>query len=807
MTEQSNSAEQIPAADEWKKLIIIPMKDTPVFPGLLTTLEVSDPVDIKILELCEKNQEIGLLLIRPESNSVSRSELQPNDFYTIGTVAVIKRMLNTIYGTKSIYVETISRFRIKEFISTGTEHLLAEVEYIKEQKLPETENKTHVGILKNLINQREDQPFLMENLKVNSNNISDAVSLTDFLCFYIIRHENQQELLEELNSKKRIIKLIKILTHDLDIQNYQKQILSSVSQKMNIQQREMFLREQMKVIKSEMSKLSHANNGEMTDPENSLNPSGMRQKLFDRIKALNLTGDIAENVTNEMNRLRSIDPFSAEANVIRTFLETVAALPWNTFSEESIDLKNAEKILNSDHYGIKDVKERILEFLAVRKLKNDTKGSIICLVGPPGTGKTSVGVSIAKALNKKYYRFSVGGLRDEAEIKGHRRTYIGAMPGQIIKGLMITKTKNPVFVIDEIDKLGISNQGDPASALLEALDPEQNSTFKDNYLDLPFDISNILFILTANTTESIPKPLLDRMECIQMSGYTSDEKLHIGKKYLFPKSLKKHGLTSGDVTISDSILKCIAEEYAREAGVRNFEKMLDKINRKIAFETVSDPEKDKPVKLNRQLVEKYLGKPVFREDDILKANRVGMSIGLAWTSMGGDVLAIEALSVPGRGEIKFTGQLGDVMKESANIAFTYVRNIAEKLGVDEKWFKLNNIHLHIPEGATPKDGPSAGITMAVALISMISGTIMAPDMAMTGELSLLGRVMPIGGLKEKILAAQRNKIKTIIIPADNKRDLDELDENVKKGIVFHTVSDMSEVITLAFPSFDLKGKK
>ena len=789
--------------EEDNKLVILPLKDTPVFPGILTTLEVSDPIDIKYLEETDKNQEIGLLLIKPDHANISREDLTIDDFYSIGTIAIVKNMINTIYGTKSIYVETISRFKLSALYKTNTDFILGQINKLEETSITTAENKAYTGILKKLLSQRDDQPFIMENLRMNANNISDAIKLTDFLCYYVIKRENQQELLEELNSKARILKLMKMLSRDLEIQNYQKQILNSVSQKMTVQQKEIFLREQMKAIKNEINRLS-----QQASEEGNFDASNppVKQKLSDKIRALKLTGEAAETVNAELSRFKNTDPYSIEGTIIRTYLETIADLPWNTFTEESIDIKEAEKILNDDHYGIKDVKERILEFLAVRKLKKDTKGSIICLIGPPGTGKTSVGLSIAKALNKNYYRFSVGGLKDEAEIKGHRRTYVGAMPGQIIKGLIKTKTKNPVFVIDEIDKLSVSLQGDPASALLEVLDPEQNSSFRDHYLDIPFDISNILFILTANSADNIPRPLLDRMECIQMTGYTSDEKLHIGKKYLLPKSREKHGLKTHDVSISDAVLKRIAEEYAREAGVRNFEKMLDKINRKIAYESITDPDLKKPVKINNDLLVKYLGKPIFRDDDIIKANKVGMSIGLAWTSMGGDVLAIEALGLSGRGEIKLTGQLGDVMKESANIAYSYVKSLADYLNVDKKWFNINTIHLHVPEGATPKDGPSAGITMATALISLITNTIMEPDMAMTGELSLLGRVMPIGGLKEKILAAHRNKIKTIIIPKENERDLEEIDESVKQDITFHKVSNMTEVISLAFPKLNKKTK-
>ncbi|MFA5468308.1 MAG: endopeptidase La, partial [Sphaerochaetaceae bacterium] len=516
-----------------------------------------------------------------------------------------------------------------------------------------------------------------------------------------------------------------------------------------------------------------------------------------QLDALALEGEVAEAVQNELDKFASLDPNSPDYSITRTYLETIAALPWKDPKPEDYSIAGAKKILEADHYGLKDVKDRILEYLAVRKKKGDTKGSIICLVGPPGVGKTSVGKSIARALKKEYFRFSVGGMRDEAEIKGHRRTYIGAMPGKIIQGLKTVKSKNPVFLIDEVDKMGISFQGDPASALLEVLDPEQNSGFRDYYLDLPFDISQILFIVTANTLETIPRPLLDRMEVIHIAGYTANEKLNIGQKYLVPKSLKKHGLTKKEVSYTTTILHEIAESYAREAGVRNYEKSLDRIHRKVTRE-ILESDVTLPIKITKKKMIEYLGQPIFREDEILKADRPGMAVGLAWTSLGGDTLIIEAVNYPGKGELKLTGKLGEVMQESANIALTHLKSIAKKYNIEQNWFETNAIHLHVPEGATPKDGPSAGITMASALYSLVTNKLPKENLAMTGELDLVGKVMPIGGLKEKVLAARRNKIETILIPKFNQRDLDELDEEVKEGITFHLVATFEEVLNHVF---------
>lgn len=843
MKNSENNIENLP-----KNILIIPMRGCPVFPGLYTTIEVSDKQDIEIVKQSERFNGFGLVLLKNEDKS--SKALTVEDFYQIGTFVRVKNQINTIYGTKSLFIETIARFRILAMLSHGG-LITAQVEYIKEDELTPTEDKAFTAALREALNYRADKSLILENLRFNASNIPEAIRLADYLAGTVVPRHQQQEFLETLSGHERIIKVLKVLEEELTVQKMHDEIQSLVTKKIDARQREYFLREELRIVRQQLKKLGAPDDDimDLTEDEledslrDALDEDGVqvedagegagtgtsvsekkpkpKARLIDRLKALKLEGEAYETVFNEYQKMQNMEPNNPEYSIIRTYLETIADLPWNDMSPDDFSLEKARKILEEDHYGIKDVKERILEFLAVRKLKNDTKGSIICLVGPPGTGKTSIGISIAKALNKKYYRFSVGGMRDEAEIKGHRRTYIGAMPGQVIKGLKVTKTKNPVFVIDEIDKMTVSNQGDPAAALLEVLDPEQNTTFRDHYLDIPFDISNVLFIVTANTTDTIPRPLMDRMECIELNGYTSDEKLHIGKKYLVPKSRAKHGLKSTDVKYTDKILKKIAEEYAREAGVRNFEKALDKIHRKVAMEIVENEYKiadlkaagateediannkellQRPVRITDDKLIKYLGQPIFHEDEVIRATRPGMSVGLAWTSMGGDVLAIEAQHIPGKGDLKLTGQLGDVMQESANIAFSYVKSIAANHGIDMKWFDSNNVHLHVPEGATPKDGPSAGITMATAIYSLITNQTMAQNMAMTGELSLLGKVMPIGGLKEKVLAARRNLVKTILIPKFNKRDLDKLEDNVKEGIEFHLVGDMEEVLKYAFPN-------
>ena len=635
----------------------------------------------------------------------------------------------------------------------------------------------------------DNNPMFSEEMRLNMVNIDHPGKIADFIASILnVEKEDQQRILETVNVRQRMEQVLVFIKKEQELLRIQKKIQHELNERVEKNQREYFLREELKSIQEELG----------TDSEGNINDY---KKFKDKIEKLNFEGEIKEAVDSELQKFNLIDPNSAEYIGTRNFLELVTTLPWNDETVEDYDLKNAEKILEKDHYGLDDVKKRIMEYLAVRKLKKDNKGSILLLVGPPGVGKTSVGKSIANAMNKPFYRFSVGGMRDEAEIKGHRRTYIGAMPGKIIQGLKITKSRSPVFMIDEIDKMGSSHQGDPASALLEVLDPEQNVSFRDNYLDLPFDISNVFFILTANTLDSIPGPLLDRAEIIQLSGYIDQEKIEIAKKYKKTKNLAKNGLKKNQVKFTKGALLKIAEEYAREAGVRNFEKSLDKINRKLVTKmlTSSEPDISQCFTIDSPDLNEYLGKPVFDESEIKKASKPGTAIGLAWTSMGGDTLLLESISFPGKEPLQLTGQMGDVMKESAQIAFNWVKKYAEENKIKEPdWFEKNTIHLHIPEGATPKDGPSAGITMATTFLSLLKGKTIKTNLAMTGELSLTGQVLPIGGLREKTVAARRNGIKTILIPKANVRDLDEIPSHVKAGIKFIPVGYVNEVIDYVF---------
>lgn len=772
------------------KLVIIPLQGRPIFPGIFTPLMVTASNDSKIVETnYNKDGFIGICMLKNESDDPTVSDL-----YEIGTAARILKKVNLPDGGINIFISTIKRFKIRKTLSKNSPIIVA-VDYLEEEENDTFEVKALTrALISEMKEVSDNNPLFSEEMRLNMVNIDKPGKIADFITSILnIDKENQQKILETLNVRQRMEQVLVYIKKEQELLRVQKKIQTEINDRIEKNQREYFLREELKSIQDELG----------TNEDGSLSDY---QKFKNKIDELAFDGEIQESVESELDKFHIMDPNSPEYTGTRNFLELVTQLPWKIDTQDDFDLTNAKKILERDHFGLDDVKKRVLEYLAVRKMKKDSKGSIILLVGPPGVGKTSVGKSIANAMNKKFYRFSVGGMRDEAEIKGHRRTYIGAMPGKIIQGLKITKSKSPVFMIDEIDKMGDSHNGDPASALLEVLDPEQNVAFRDNYLDLPFDISNVCFILTANTLDTIPSPLLDRAEVIQLSGYIDQEKLEIAKKYLIPKNLLKNGLAKNQVHYSKSALQTIAEEYARESGVRNYEKNIDKINRKIVAELITESElnNDKDI-LNKKFVindtdlDKYLGKPVFDESEIKKADIPGTTIGLAWTNMGGDTLMLESSSFLGKEGLILTGQMGDVMKESSRIAFNWAKKYAiENKMKKPEWFEKNTVHLHIPEGATPKDGPSAGITMVTTFISLFKNKIIKRNLAMTGEVSLKGKVLPIGGLREKTVAAKRNKIKTIIIPIANKRDLDEIPENVKTGITFIPVSKVEEVLAAVF---------
>ena len=711
--------QQIIPADQIlpNKLFIIPLSGRPIFPGIFTPLMIGDREDMEVVEKAmESNGLVGLVLMKdPEIKNPSSSDLN-----RVGSVAKIVKRINLPDGGMNIFISTLKRFEIKKFI-TPEQPISAAVDYLDDKNDDSNEVKAlSRALLSEMKQLSENNPIFSEEVRLNMVNIDHPGKIADFISSILnIKREEQQQILETMDVQARMEKVLVFIKQEQELLSIQKKIQQQINEKIEKSQREYFLKEELKAIKKELGMPVDAKSGE-------------HQRFKEAVEKLELPEDVRETVDRELEKFALMDPNASEFVVTRNYLDTIVSLPWNDPPPENYELDQARKILDEDHYGLDEVKQRIVEFLAVRKLKKDTKGSIICLVGAPGVGKTSVGKSIARALNKQFFRFSVGGMRDEAEIKGHRRTYVGAMPGKIIQGLKITKTRNPVFMIDEIDKMGASFQGDPSSALLEVLDPEQNVAFRDHYLDLPFDLSSVLFIATANTLDSIPRPLLDRMEVIRLSGYIEQEKIAIAKRYIIPKSLQRHGIKKNQVRFAQKALSGIAVSYAREAGMRNYEKAVDKISRKIATGLVLK-ELDPPVKVDEAELEKYLGQPIFREDVQKQAAVPGTAVGLAWTNFGGDTLVIEAVHNPGKEGFRLTGQMGKVMQESASIAYTYARHIAGSCGVDASFFEQNQIHLHIPAGATPKDGPSAGITMTAALLSLATGRKLKASYAMTGE--------------------------------------------------------------------------
>ena len=789
MSEQKSDENLIVSSDNFlpNKLTIIPLTSRPIFPGIFTPLMIDAPEDVKIIEeSCDKDGFIGIVLLKNQNENPTVSDL-----YKVGTAARIIKKVNLPDGGVNVFISTQKRFKIRRTLHQSAPMAVA-VDYLEDEEADTFEVKALTrALISEMKEVSQNNPLFSEEMRLNMVNIDNPGKIADFIASILnVEKEEQQKILETLNVRERMEQVLVFIKKEQELLRVQKKIQKELNERIEKNQRENFLREEMRSIQEELGETAEGN---ATD----------YQKFKKKIEELAFEGEIKESVESELEKFRLLDPNSSEYIGTRNFLDLVCNLPWKMETVNDYDLVRAKKVLENDHFGLEDVKKRIIEYLAVRKLKGDCKGSILLLVGPPGVGKTSVGRSIANAMNKPFYRFSVGGMHDEAEIKGHRRTYFGAMPRKIIQGLKITKSKSPVIMIDEIDKMGVSHNGDPAAALLEVLDPEQNVSFRDNYLDLPFDVSNVFFILTANSLDSIPGPLLDRAEIIQLSGYIDQEKIEIAKKYLIPKNLEKNGLKKNQVKYSKSAIIKIAQEYARESGVRNFEKCLDKIHRKLITEFLMNEDQtqeilEKNITIEENDLYKYLGKPVFDESEIKVASKPGTAIGLAWTSMGGDTLLIESTCFAGKGGLILTGQMGDVMKESSQIAFNWARKFVLDPGAKKsKWFDENIIHLHIPEGATPKDGPSAGITMATTFVSLFMHKKIKPHLAMTGELSLTGQVLPIGGLREKTVAAKRNKIKTIIIPKANQKDLEEIPENVKSGINFIPVSDVKEVLHIA----------
>lgn len=766
-----------------KLMPLLALRGIIVFPGMTVNLDVGRDKSINAVNAAMQLDKKILLVTQRDAET---ADPKREELYNYGVVAEIKQLLKLPSGAIRILIQGLERAELTSLIDapfkdTYLEGFAMPVASVEPEENSETEAMRRVllqSFEKWLVTGKKVTTEVMLNFK----NITTAGEIADIIAGYLtISIDEKEELLELADVKERMHKLHTFLCKELEIAELEKNITQEVRKQIEKNQREYYLREQIKVINKEL--------GEGDE----------RQAEVDEYKkqmeGRDLPPEVADKINKELDRLYKMPPMMAESGVIRNYVETLLALPWGIYGKDNFDLKHAEKVLNKDHYGLEKVKERILEYLAVRALTKSGKGPILCLVGPPGVGKTSLAQSVARAIDRRFTRMSLGGVHDEAEIRGHRRTYIGAMPGRIIHGMQTCGVMNPVFLLDEVDKMSSDFRGDPASALLEVLDPEQNNTFSDHYVEIPFDLSQVFWIVTANTVETIPPALLDRMEVVQLSSYTEDEKVKIAELHLLPKERQNNGLTAKTLSITEDALRMIIRGYTREAGVRNLERKIAAVCRKTALRIVNGEAKS--AKVTAKNLHKYLGKVIYLEDDVSLEAAAGICTGLAWTRVGGELLKVEVVACKGKGHLALTGQLGDVMKESAQAGYTYIRSRADELGLDKDFYETTDIHIHLPEGAIPKDGPSAGITMATAMISALTGRKVKKNLAMTGEITLSGRVLPVGGIKEKFLAAHRYGVKTIIMPAKNEQDLEELPANVRAKMHFIPVKHMDEVLKIA----------
>lgn len=762
---------------EYRRIPMLPLRGVLVFPYTVIHLDVGRKKSIKAIEEAMLDNKEIFLATQKEAQT---DEPDEEDIFAIGTVAEIRQILKMPGGTMRVLVEGLYRAEIKGYAAHDPYIKVAIAEYHDDTQ---EKNAQVEALMRTLIAQFEQ--YVRMSKKIPPETVVSVVAidepgrLADVIASHLsLRIQEKQQILEALEVGARLEYLCEILAKEMEVLELERKINIRVRKQMEKTQKEYYLREQMKAIQKEL--------GEKDDRSSEV------EELRERIEEANMPKDAHEKAYKELERLEKMPPMVAEAVVVRNYLDWILSLPWSTETRDRLDLKVAESILEADHYGLEKPKERILEYLAIRKLAKKMKGPILCLVGPPGVGKTSLGKSVARSLNRKFVRMSLGGIRDEAEIRGHRRTYVGSMPGRVLQGIKQAGSRNPVFLLDEIDKMTMDFRGDPASALLEVLDPEQNFTFSDHYLEIPFDLSKVMFITTANSAFNIPRPLLDRMEIIEISSYTEEDKVHIALDYLISKQIKEHGLKPKHIEFSEGAVRKIIREYTREAGVRGLERQIASICRKVARMVVEDAQTF--VSVTAGNITKFLGKEKYRFGVADKEDQVGVATGLAWTETGGDILSVEVALLKGKGKLILTGKLGDVMKESAQAALTYVKSRADELGIKPEMQSEYDLHLHVPEGAIPKDGPSAGITIAAALASALSGNATRSDIAMTGEITLRGRVLPIGGLKEKVLAAHRAGIHTVILPIENKKDLEDIPGNVRRKLNFITVSHMDDVL-------------
>jgi ATP-dependent Lon protease len=763
-------------------LPVLPLQEIVPFPDALTPLAVGRPRSMKLVNEVLSGERMLALVA---SKNPEAEEPGPDELYDVGVAGIVARMLKVPDGTIRLLVQGTERVRLADYIAEEP-YLVARIEPLPDVLEPsaELDALTH-NVQRTFSEIIEQIPYLPEELQLAVANVDDPSALSHLIAGALrITTEEKQELLEQVDVAKRLRRLSEILARELEVVQLCSKIQSQVQSEFDKGQREYYLREQLKAIQQEL--------GEGDEQQAEVN------ELRERIEQANLPEDARKQADRELGRLERLPPAAAEYGVIRGYLEWLTELPWSVTSDDNLDIAHAREVLDADHYDLERVKDRILEYLAVRRLNPESPGPILCFVGPPGVGKTSLGRSIAKALGREFERISVGGVRDEAEIRGHRRTYVGALPGVIIRALRDAGSRNPVFMIDELDKMGADFRGDPASAMLEVLDPAQNDSFRDHYLDLEFDLSDVLFIATANTLDPVPPALQDRMEVIQLAGYTADEKLHIAKRYLVPRQISQNGLSGSQISFADAALKAIIDEYTREAGVRNLEREIGSICRKVARQIAEGEVKGK-VTVSGKRAREFLGRRRFFAEQRRRTKDPGVATGLAWTPVGGEVLFVEATAMPGDGKLTITGQIGDVMRESAQAALSWVRGHLKQLAPDlpEDWFAHNDIHVHVPAGAVPKDGPSAGVAMAVALASLVTGKPVSSEVAMTGEVTLTGQVLPIGGLKEKALAAHRAGIKRVLVPSRNEGDVAEIPEHQREGLEFIYCDTIEDALAAA----------